>query len=238
MHVVLDIIVLLGKLIFFYFEALFRKIVPPSKKSVRGKVVVITGGAGGLGRCLALKFAGLGAKVAVWDINKSLNENTAMNISSLGGKAKAIVCDVTDRQSVRNAASLTRSELGEVDIIVNNAGIMPCRRLLDLSEEEIKRTININTTSHFWTVREFLPHMLAQNEGHIVTVASMASKAGIPLLTDYCASKHGAYGFAEAVKAEMHMLGSKNIHNTTICPMQINTNLVTCLGDRIDYRNR
>jgi all-trans-retinol dehydrogenase (NAD+) len=81
---------------------------------------------------------------------QALNEETAKNIVSLGGKAFSVICDVTDPKAVRSAASLTRGQLGEVDILVNNAGVMPCRRLLDLSEDEIQRTMDINCTSHFW----------------------------------------------------------------------------------------
>ena len=81
---------------------------------------------------------------------KALNELTAASIMSMGGRAVAIACDVSDPMSVRRAASLTRSQLGEVDILVNNAGVMPCRRLLDLSDDEIERTMSINCTAHFW----------------------------------------------------------------------------------------
>jgi FlaA1/EpsC-like NDP-sugar epimerase len=81
MNVVLEVLVLTGKLIYFYLEALFRLFVPNQRKNVRGKVVVITGGTGGIGRCLALKFAGLGAKVAVWDVNKV--ESCAHEIDSV-----------------------------------------------------------------------------------------------------------------------------------------------------------
>lgn len=103
-------------------------------------------------------------------------------------------------------------------MLINNAGVVSGRALLDTPDELIERSFSVNTLAHFWTVKAFLPTMLENDHGHIVSIASMASHVGIPKLIDYCASKFAAFGFDEALRLELEVMGAEGVHTTAICP--------------------
>ena len=88
-------------------------------------------------------------------------------------------------------------------MLINNAGVVSAENILNLTDQMIERTIAVNTTSHFYTIKEFLPGMIAKKRGHIVTISSMAGIAGVSKLTDYCASKHGAVGLDASLRFEL-----------------------------------
>lgn len=239
MNVLLEVLFLLVRVTYYCMEAFLRIFLPPTPKDITGQVVLVTGAGMGIGRQMAFKFAAQRARLAVLDINEEAVEETAAEIVRRGGTAHAYVCDVTSTDSIKQAATKVREHLGEVDILVNNAGILLGKQLLDFEEREMRKTMEVNTMAHFWTVREFLPNMLKKNAGHIVTIASMAAKGGTPFLTDYCASKFGAYGFTEAVAAEVRYLGKDGIRTTTVCPMFVNTALaVGNLAGRLEIKDR
>jgi all-trans-retinol dehydrogenase (NAD+) len=194
------------------------------KKSVKGEHVFITGGGSGIGRQMAKRFARLGAKISIADLNFNGAKNVEREIIEAGGLALAIELDVADPQKVKIAASAAVAKFGDVTILINNAGIVTGKKILQATEAQIQKTIAINTTSHSYTVREFLPAMLSNNKGHIVTIASVAGLIGVCGLTDYCASKFGAYGFDESLRMELNNI-NKNIKTTCICPYYINTGM-------------
>lgn len=125
-------------------------------KDVSNETVLITGGASGLGRLMALKFAKLGAKVIVWDLNVAGLEETVKLVEELrakrenAGKCYHYAVDISDRHAVYAAAERVKSEIGNVTIIVNNAGVVTGKKLLDCSDEQIKKTFDVNTLAHFW----------------------------------------------------------------------------------------
>lgn len=106
----------------------------------------------------------------------------------------------------------------KVTILINNAGVVSGRLLLDTPDDLIKRTFDVNVMAHFWTAKAFLPKMIENNKGHIVTIASMAGFVGISKLVDYCASKHAALGFDEALRVELEQMGINGVKTTVICP--------------------
>jgi all-trans-retinol dehydrogenase (NAD+) len=233
----LAVVWLLTRLLLSYVEALWDLLKPKQPARIHGKVVVLTGGSRGIGKEIALLLIAQGARVAVWDVLEKENLATCEELRKKGGDVKAYTVDVTSVESVHQAAEQTRKDFGDPDILINNAGILICRDILGLSERDIRRTFEVNSIAHFWTVKEFLPAMLKRKRGHIVTIASMAAKAGTPLLTDYCASKFAAYGFTEALEAEVHREHNcTDIKFTTVCPMFVNTNLINDLTDRINFR--
>ena len=194
------------------------------KKSVKGLHIFITGASSGIGRQMALKFSALGAKITIADINISGAEAVASEIKGKKGQAVAVECNVMSSQSVKEASSKAKAANGPVNILINNAGIVSGKKILEVSEQMIERTIAINTTSHAYTVREFLPEMIQRKEGHIVTIASAAGTIGVCGLSDYCASKFGAFGFDEALRMELKQLKS-GVRTTCICPFYINTGM-------------
>lgn len=178
------------------------------KKSVKNKHVFITGAGSGLGRRLSELFADKGASITVSDINIEAAKETVRRIESKGGKAFAVQCDVSNPDEVRRAAAESVQQFGDVFILVNNAGIVSGKTILENSDTMIKKTLEVNTLAHSYTVRAFLPAMLAKNEGHVVTIASAAGLIGVSGLADYCASKYGAVGFDESIRMELKKRGS------------------------------
>ncbi|XP_074606883.1 17-beta-hydroxysteroid dehydrogenase 13-like isoform X1 [Acropora palmata] len=226
MWLIFEIFVVLFKMYYLWLESVFRAIVRPPKKNIDGQIVLITGAGGGIGRELSLEFAAHGAILVLWDINKDSNEETANKVRSRGGKAHTYVCDCSSREDVYRVSAQVLREVGHVDILVNNAGIMSGKKILNLKDEEIERTMKINTLAHFWTIRSFLPSMLQTDKGHIVNITSLAGSFGAAHLTDYCASKFGATGLNHALARELREMGKTEIKMTCVQPYTVNTGLV------------
>merc|ERR1719464_254342 len=196
-------------------------------KDLKGQIVVITGGACGLGNLLALKCYEEGSTVIIWDVNKAALEK-CRNIqpNANGGRIEAYFVDVCDVAKVNAAAESILSQHGRVDILIQNAGVVAGRPLLELSEKDIRRTFDVNVISQFWTLRAFLPSMIARKKGHIVSIVSTAALASLPFLTDYCASKSAARSLDEGLKRELMDLGKdEGIVFTGIYPGFMNTGM-------------
>ncbi|XP_044272425.1 estradiol 17-beta-dehydrogenase 11 [Tribolium madens] len=202
-------------------------------KKLKGEIILITGGGGGLGRLLALRLARLDAIVVLWDVNVKAVEETVELVKGIGGVAYGFKCDLADKEDVYKIANTTRQEVGEVTILINNAGIVSGNLLLNTPDHLIKRTFDVNILAHFWTVKAFLPHMIEKNHGHIVTIASMAGFVGINKLVDYCASKHAAVGFDEALRVELEAQGVDGVKTTVVCPYFIQS---TGMFDNVNSR--
>jgi all-trans-retinol dehydrogenase (NAD+) len=193
-------------------------------KSLKDDVVFISGAASGIGRQMALRFAQLGCKVVVADINTDGAAQVAKEILAAKGQAMSLFCDVTSVDSVAKAAKQVRDKFGDPTILVNNAGIVSGKFITELSYENIERTFKVNAISHFYTIKELLPSMLANNKGHIVTIASMAGHSGVSKMTDYSGSKFAAVGLDESLRRELRALRS-NVKTTCVCPYYINTGM-------------
>ena len=212
----------------FWGLAIFAKVyglLP--KKSVRGKHVFITGAASGLGQLLTIKFVKAGAKVTICDLNPMVETLTKVKDKTA---VQTFELDVMDRDAIRRVAQDCVERFGDVDILINNAGVCQGKALLDANEDLSHRDLVINYECHSWLVREFLPSMLRRNRGHIVSIASIAGLGGQPQMTDYCASKAAAVNFMEALRIEMKRAG-KNIICTTICPIFFDTGMFEGVSD-------
>ncbi len=181
------------------------------------KITLVTGGGCGLGRLIALKMAARGSHVVLWDIAADSLATVADELAEGGYRVTAYHCDVSDREMVYETASKVRGEVGKVDILINNAGVVSGRPFLECPDEHLKRTMAVNILAHFWTVKAFLPDMIRSNSGHIVTIASAAGIAGSAGLIDYSASKFAAFGFDEALRAELKKK-KLDIQTTVVCP--------------------
>ncbi|GMI30717.1 hypothetical protein TeGR_g8095 [Tetraparma gracilis] len=193
-------------------------------KSLAGQTAVITGAGSGIGRLMAIKLSGLGVKVALWDISPGV-AGVADEINKAGGTAKSYVGDVCNRENVYKSAEEVKKEFGQVDILINNAGIVSGKTLLDVPDGLAEKTVQVNTISHFWTTKAFLPDMIERDSGHIVTIASASSLVGVAGLCDYAASKFGAKGFAESLRLELRKLKKWGVKTTVVCPYFINTGM-------------
>ncbi|KAK6626445.1 hypothetical protein RUM44_008918 [Polyplax serrata] len=213
--------------VYYFCESIILFCVPRKfrAKSAAGEIVLVTGAGGGLGRLMALKFAKLGATVIVWDIKKDGVKDTIELITKYGGKAHGFICDLTNREEIYKTANSVKRTIGNVSILVNNAGIVFGKTLLDLPDEEIDTTFQVNILAHYWTTKAFLKEMMEKNHGHIVTVASVAGLLGTYRCTDYSATKFAAVGFHESLFTELKAHGYDGIQLTLICPYYINTGM-------------
>ncbi len=163
-------------------------------------------------------------RVVIWDINQEMLDSTVRHITLLGGFCQAYKVDVTNREQVYATAKKVEEEVGNVDILINNAGIVAGKSILLSDDKSMERVMHVNAISHFWTTKAFIPYMVQQNSGHIVTVASAASLGGTKCMSDYCASKFAAFGFAESVRVEMKDM-APHVKSTIVCPFYINTGM-------------
>ncbi|XP_063781302.1 epidermal retinol dehydrogenase 2-like [Pseudophryne corroboree] len=125
----------------------------------------------------------------------------------------------------RTHNDMVKKEVGDITILINNAGIVSGKKFIDLPDALLEKTMQVNTMAHFWTYKAFLPAMMASNHGHLVSIASSAGLIGVNGLADYCTSKFAAIGFAESVGLEMLALGKTGVKTTIVCPYFINTGM-------------
>jgi all-trans-retinol dehydrogenase (NAD+) len=190
---------------------------------IAGRRCLVTGAASGLGLLMARKLAAGGAHVILWDVNAAGLETARRDLEAAGRSVQSDVVNLASREAIEAAAARALAS-GPVDVLINNAGVVTGKTLLDATPEEIERTFDVNVLALFWATRAFLPAMLARNSGHVVTIASAAGIVGISKMTDYCASKHAAVGFDESLRLELRRLGSR-VMTTVVCPFYINTGM-------------
>lgn len=191
---------------------------------IAGSTVLITGGGMGIGRLMALKAAALGARVIIWDINPDNLARVSDELKRAGRTVFGYQVDVSDREAVYDAARRTLAEAGSVHILINNAGIVSGKPFLECSDEQIERTMRVNTMALFWVSKAFLPQMIKNGRGHLVTISSAGGILGTPGLADYSASKFAAFGFDEALRGEFRKRGLP-IKTTVVCPFFIDTGM-------------
>uniref|UniRef100_A0A2S2QKU1 Short-chain dehydrogenase/reductase family 16C member 6 n=1 Tax=Sipha flava TaxID=143950 RepID=A0A2S2QKU1_9HEMI len=219
-----DLLKLFGSLVLFILFLLPNYIwagiqcLTQKPRDIRGKVVLITGAAGGLGRQLALSFHRLGARIVCVDVNGAGNDLTGEMIRAEGGTAVTYTVDITDRENVRQMHGVVKDALGSVDVLINNAAVVLSNIYVNReSDDLVKDIVNVNLLAQFWMNKEILPSMLERNSGQIVAISSVASLIGHHSLTAYSASKWGVTGMMEALDQELKLLGS-DIVVTTVCP--------------------
>ncbi len=188
-------------------------------RSLSGQVVAITGGARGIGRATASALIAQGARVAIGDIEASLAEKTA---EELGSGTIGLPLDVTDRASFVSFLDEVETRLGPLDVLINNAGIMPIGPFTEESDATAKRMIDINLVGLIYGSKLALQRFLPRGRGHLVQIASAAGKAGFPGGATYCATKHAVVGLSEALRAELRGTG---VDLSLVMPVVVNTEL-------------
>jgi all-trans-retinol dehydrogenase (NAD+) len=193
-------------------------------KTIAGEIALITGGASGIGKLLVFALAEKGARVLAWDIDAAALKRLEDEAKVRGLEIAGQVCDVSKRENVYAAAKEALERFGPVGILVNNAGVVSGKTLLETPDEKIERTMAVNAMASFWTVKAFLPAMLERGRGQIVTVASAAGIVGVTALADYSASKFAAFGFNEALRMELRKQKSP-VKTLIVCPFFVDTGL-------------
>lgn len=188
-------------------------------KQLAGQVVAITGGARGIGRATAEALVRRGARVAIGDLDAATAQQTA---AELGGNTVALALDVTDRESFARFLDEVEDRLGPLDVLVNNAGIMPLAPVVDERDEIAERQVDVNVHGVIIGTKLALRRLSRRGSGHVVNIASAAGKAGFPGAATYCATKHAVVGFSEAVRAELR---DTEIEISVVMPAVVNTEL-------------
>jgi short-subunit dehydrogenase len=196
-------------------------------KNLTNQNVVITGAAAGIGKEMAILFAKEKANLAILDIDESKLYETARELSTYGIRVQTYVCNVADREAVEQVCKEVIGDFQQIDILINNAGIVVGKTIVDSSFEEIKRTLDVNVMGVIWMTKQFLPEMVSRNSGHIVNIASAAGMLALPKLADYCASKFAVVGFTDSLRMEMSKYGHTGVKTTCICPSIIDTGMFT-----------
>ncbi len=194
-------------------------------QDLKGKKVLITGAASGIGRLMALNFARLGANLALVDIDPGGLERLADELRPEGVTVGTYVCDISKPEAVATVCASIRNDLHRLDVLVNNAGIVIGKAFLDLSLEEMQRTMNVNFWGHVYFTKEFLPEMAQRGTGHIVNIASSGGLLGMTGLSDYCASKFAEVGLSETLRRELKKDGKSGVKVTCVCPYVIDTGM-------------
>jgi NADP-dependent 3-hydroxy acid dehydrogenase YdfG len=191
------------------------------KIELDGAIVAITGGARGIGKASAEHFAANGATVRIGDLDGDAAADAAATIGPL---AASYSVDVTSRDSFAEFIADVLNRLGRIDVLVNNAGIMPLGGFLDEGDAMIKATFDVNVWGLLHGMRLVLPHMTERGRGHIVNVASMAGKIPIPGMAVYNASKFAAVGLSAAVREEFRGSG---VSVSAVLPSAVRTRLTS-----------
>jgi short-subunit dehydrogenase len=188
-------------------------------RSLTGQVVAITGGARGIGRATASALIAQGARVAIGDIDAALAERTAQE---LGADTVGLPLDVTDSASFDAFLQEVDRRLGPLDVLVNNAGIMPIGPFAQETDATAKRMVDINLHGVIYGSKLALTRFVPRGRGHLVQIASAAGKAGLPGGVTYCATKHAVVGLSEALRAELRGTG---VDVSLVMPVVVNTEL-------------
>jgi short-subunit dehydrogenase len=192
-------------------------------KKLQGRVAVVTGAASGIGRAVALELAARGCALALVDVNESGLAQVADRVRALGRKVSVHVADVADRARMERLPAEVLAEHGHVHVLVNNAGVAVSGALVDQSLDDFAWIVGINLWGVVYGCKLFLPHLLAEEEAHIVNVSSLFGLVGVPTQISYNATKYAVRGISEALISE---LSGTNVGVTCVHPGGIRTNIV------------
>ena len=192
-------------------------------KRLEGRVAVVTGAASGIGRAVSLELAAKGCALALVDVNEAGLAEVADRVRGLGRKVSVHVADVADRARMERLPGEVKAEHGHVHVVVNNAGVSVSGLLVDQSLDDFAWLIGINFWGVVYGCKLFLPHLLAEDEGHIVNISSLFGLVGVPTQISYNAAKYAVRGVSEALISE---LSGTHVGVTCVHPGGIRTNIV------------
>lgn len=186
-----------------------------SEYDLRGKSVLITGGSRGLGLVMAREFAREGARLAICARDEGELERARANLKKLGAQVIAVPCNVTERTQVNEMVSVVTDHYGQVDVLVNNAGVIQVGPVEVMTLEDYDEAMRVHFWAPLYTTLAVLPEMRRRREGRIVNISSIGGKISVPHLVPYSASKFALVGLSEGLRAELQKDG---VRVTTVCP--------------------
>lgn len=200
-------------------------------KQLKDKTVLITGGGSGIGKIMTRLCLERGAKVIIWDINQKNIDNTLSAFSSQG-EVYGFQVDVSNYENIQDVAKRVKNEVGRVDVLINNAGIVVGKFFNEHTVSDITNTMAINANGPMYVTLAFLDDMMAHNTGHICNIASSGGLISNPKMSVYAASKWALIGWSDSLRLEM-IQKNKAINVTTILPYYINTGMFDGVQSKI-----
>ena len=204
-------------------------------KPLENKIVLITGGASGIGKIMVRLMLARKAKVIIWDINQEAIDEVIAEFSNIGS-VYGFKIDVSDLNQITATGQKVKQEIGVVDVLINNAGIIVGKYFSEHSLTDITKTMEINANAPMYITKVFLDDMLQQNSGHICNIASSGGLISNPKMSVYAASKWSLIGWSDSLRLEMKQL-HKNICITTIMPYYINTGMFAGVKSKIPIQH-
>lgn len=197
---------------------------------LKGKVAIITGGASGIGKATAIRFAEEGASIAIWDVNEEKGAEAVKEIQAMGSKATFYKVNTVQLQSVEAAAAEVVKDYGQLDILINNAGITRDATLLKMTEEQFDSVIDVNLKGVYNCTKAVAPYMIERKYGRIVTAASVVGLYGNFGQTNYVATKAAVIGMTKVWARE---LGRKGITANAVAPGFIATEMMKTIPEKV-----
>jgi 3-oxoacyl-[acyl-carrier protein] reductase len=191
-------------------------------QSLKGKVALVTGAGKGIGKAVAIALAKEGVHVGLMSRTESDLQSVAEEVRAAGVKASVVTADISNREAVESAVAKVVQELGEINILINNAGTAKFGKFLELSPEEWEFQVKVNLFGTYYTTRAVLPSMIEKKSGDIVNISSTAGRSGAAVTSAYSASKFGVFGLSESLMQEVR---KHNIRVTGMAPSTIVTDL-------------
>lgn len=183
---------------------------------------IVTGASRGIGRAIAIRLAEAGANVALWARDSNALRAVAAEITANRGKARAIMVDVSNSDSVNKAADLVRATMPPVRTVVNNAGVVLRKSIESVTDDEWRRVMAVNLDGTFYVTRAFVED-LERNQGRVINISSISGQQGTSLLAAYCAAKHGVIGLTRALAEELR---AAKVSVNAICPGSVDTQML------------
>lgn len=208
------------------------------RKNLAGEIVFLTGAAGGFGSLIAQKLAKKGCTLVLVDINQEALNNLTESLKAAFGddvKVYPFKCDITNVAELENIAKEVIEVVGHPTMLINNAGILSGKYFTQMSLQDVHRTFSVNTFAHYYTVKQFLPNMLENNHGHIVSVSSILGMDSVAGVADYGPSKSAATAMMHALRQELRLLGKDKVYLTNVLPYKANTLLFKGVASRFKW---
>ena len=194
-------------------------------QTLRGKRVLVTGAASGIGKAIARRLAAEGSELLLVDVNPRALEETGAAFGREGAQVRTYVLDVTDTSRIVGLHEQITRDGGPIDVLVNNAGLVFGGPFLDVPMEQHLTTFRVNTIGLVAMTYAFLPDLIASRDGHVVNIASASGFIGLPFGATYASSKWGVLGFSESLALELELQGHRHVHVTIVCPSYVSTGL-------------
>lgn len=202
-----------------------------TEKNIRNEIVLITGAGSGLGQQMAILFAKRGAIVILCDINETSNAQTVELISkevptnNNEKRVFAYKCDIGNQDEVHALVDKVQRTVGEITMLVNNAATLTSKSIVDMTEEEFSRSLNVDLFAAYWLIRQILPSMMKRNHGHIITMLGSTAVCGLGNFSDICTAKFGLVGLMESIDHELTLGGYDGIYTTSAVSHYLSTHL-------------